>query len=39
MMLAAGLGVKVKIEAVGNDATEALDDIKLLFANKFGESE
>lgn len=39
MMLAAGLGVKVKIEANGTDENQALDDIQALFANNFGEPE
>lgn len=39
MMLAAGLGVKVKIEANGTDENQALDDIQELFANNFGEPE
>ena len=39
MMLAAGLGVTVKIDATGSDADQALGDIQLLFDNKFGEQE
>ncbi|MBV2181754.1 HPr family phosphocarrier protein [Castellaniella sp. MT123] len=39
MMLAAGLGVTVKIEAQGADETQALTDIRSLFDGKFGESE
>ncbi|MCC2595694.1 HPr family phosphocarrier protein [Pusillimonas sp. MFBS29] len=39
MMLAAGLGVTVKVDAVGDDAQQALDDIQALFNNKFGEPE
>lgn len=39
MMLAAGLGVTVKVDAVGDDAQQALDDIQALFNNKFGEQE
>jgi len=39
MMLAAGLGVTVKIEALGNDADQALSEIKALFDSKFGEDE
>lgn len=39
MMLAAGLGVTVKIDATGPDADQALGDIQLLFDNKFGEQE
>lgn len=39
MMLAAGLGVTVKIEALGSDAEQALAEIKALFDSKFGEYE
>lgn len=39
MMLAAGLGVTIKVDAVGDDAQQALDDIQSLFDNKFGEQE
>ncbi|HUH59040.1 MAG TPA: HPr family phosphocarrier protein [Candidimonas sp.] len=39
MMLAAGLGVTVKVDAVGEDADQALQDIRSLFNNKFGEQE
>ncbi|NYT85891.1 HPr family phosphocarrier protein [Pollutimonas harenae] len=39
MMLAAGLGVTVKVDAEGEDAQQALDDIQSLFDNKFGEQE
>lgn len=39
MMLAAGLGVTVKVDAVGDDAEQALLDIQSLFNNKFGEQE
>jgi len=39
MMLAAGLGVTVKVDANGSDAEQALDEIRALFANKFGEQE
>ncbi|MGB6104450.1 MAG: HPr family phosphocarrier protein [Pusillimonas sp.] len=39
MMLAAGLGVTVKVDAEGDDAQQALDDIQALFDNKFGEQE
>ncbi|NYT83504.1 HPr family phosphocarrier protein [Alcaligenaceae bacterium] len=39
MMLAAGLGVTVKVDATGDDAEQALQDIQALFANKFGEQE
>lgn len=39
MMLAAGLGVQVTIEAQGDDADEALQAIQELFENKFGEEQ
>lgn len=39
MMLAAGLGVTVTLDAEGADADAALADIKALFDNKFGEGE
>ena len=39
MMLAAGCGAVVKIDAVGTDADRALADIQSLFDSKFGESE
>lgn len=39
MMLAAGLGVQVTIEAQGDDADEALQAIQELFDNKFGEEQ
>ncbi len=39
MMLAAGLGVSVKIEAQGTDETKALQDIEQMFHSKFGEPE
>jgi phosphocarrier protein len=39
MMLAAGMGVSVKIDADGADADQALQAIKALFESKFGESE
>lgn len=39
MMLAAGMGVTVKVDAIGDDAEQALDDIRSLFDNKFGEQE
>lgn len=37
MMLAAGLGVEVTVDAEGSDAAEALEAIVQLFADKFGE--
>lgn len=39
MMLAAGMGVSVKIDAEGADADQALQAIRALFESKFGESE
>ncbi|NLY26639.1 MAG: HPr family phosphocarrier protein [Alcaligenaceae bacterium] len=39
MMLAAGLGVTVRIDAEGSDADQALQSIQTLFDSKFGESE
>ncbi|MDR4125357.1 HPr family phosphocarrier protein [Yanghanlia caeni] len=39
MMLAAGLGITVTVDAEGPDADVALDEIRQLFENKFGEQE
>ncbi|MCQ9616472.1 HPr family phosphocarrier protein [Paenalcaligenes niemegkensis] len=39
MMLAAGLGVTVTLDAEGDDAEQALEAIKILFDDKFGENE
>lgn len=39
MMLAAGMGVTVKVDAQGSDAEQALLDIQSLFNNRFGEQE
>lgn len=39
MMLAAGLGVTVHIEAIGTDEADALKNIQELFISKFGEQE
>ncbi len=39
MMLAAGLGVTVTVDAEGEDAEQALNDIRRLFDEKFGERE
>lgn len=39
MMLAAGLGVTVRVEAQGEDAEQALADIGKLFESRFGEAE
>jgi phosphocarrier protein len=37
MMLAAGLGATVEIEADGEDEQAAIDTLEKLFADKFGE--
>jgi len=39
MMLAAGMGVTVRLEASGADADQALSEIQSLFDSKFGEHE
>lgn len=39
MMLAAGKGTTVQLHAEGGDAQQALDAIKELFDDKFGEGE
>lgn len=39
MMLAAGLGVEVRLDALGSDAERALQEIEDLFNSKFGELE
>ncbi len=39
MMLAAGRGVTVKLDASGADADQALTDIEALFDGRFGETE
>ena len=39
MMLAAGMGSTVEVEAEGEDADAALDAIEKLFAERFGEAE
>jgi phosphocarrier protein HPr len=39
MMLAAGKGSRVLVEAEGNDATAAVDAVLALIASKFGEGE
>jgi phosphocarrier protein HPr len=39
MMLAAGIRTQIKVEAIGSDADQALDAIKKLFDDKFGEGE
>ena len=37
LMLAAGMGMKVKIKCVGEDAQACLDELKALIGNRFGE--
>ena len=37
MMLAAGSGSEIKVEATGPQATEALDALEALVAGRFGE--
>ena len=37
MMLGAGIGTKIKVRAEGADAEEAIQAIKALFDDKFGE--
>lgn len=39
MMLAAGMGATVTIDAVGDDEARALTDIQALFDDKFGEGQ
>ena len=39
MMLAAGIGSTVELEADGEDEAAALDSLEKLFADKFGEGE
>lgn len=39
MMLAAGLGVTVRVDASGGDAEQALDQIQALFKSNFGETQ
>ena len=39
MMLAAGIGARVVVEAEGDDAAQALDAIAQLVDDKFGEGE
>jgi phosphocarrier protein len=39
MMLAAGIGSTVKLEALGGDAEQALQAIQALFDDKFGEGQ
>ncbi len=39
MMLAAGPGTRIGVEAEGDDAEQALDQLAFLVDNKFGEGE
>ena len=39
MMLAAGLGSTVELEADGADEAAAIETVEKLFADKFGEAE
>jgi len=39
MMLAAGLGSEIEIEAAGDDEQQAMDALRELINNKFGEGE
>ncbi len=39
MMLAAGMGTTVTIDATGGDAEKALSEIQALFDDKFGEGQ
>jgi phosphocarrier protein len=39
MMLAAGLGSTVELETLGEGEQEAMDALRALFAEKFGEGE
>jgi phosphocarrier protein HPr len=39
MMLAAGLGTTIEIETDGSDETEAMNALKAMIADKFGEGE
>ncbi len=39
MMLAAGLGSEIEIEAVGDDEQQAMDALRELIDGKFGEGE
>ena len=39
MMLAAGMGVRVRVDAEGADADEALAAIQALFESRFGEDQ
>jgi len=39
MMLAAGMGTTVRLDAAGSDAEQALSEIGALFEDKFGEGQ
>ncbi len=39
MMLAAGMGVRVEIETIGEREQDAMDALQALIADKFGEGE
>jgi phosphocarrier protein len=39
MMLAAGMGTTVTIDATGGDAEKAISEIQALFDDKFGEGQ
>lgn len=39
MMLAAGMGVSVTVDAAGDDAEQALEQIAALFDSRFGEEQ
>ncbi len=39
MMLAAGIGTTITIDATGGDAEKAISDIQALFDDKFGEGQ
>ena len=39
MMLAAGQGTSIQVEATGGDAQEAIDALAALVADRFGEEE
>jgi phosphocarrier protein HPr len=39
MMLAAGRGASIEIEAVGADSQQAVEELEMLIRNRFGESE
>lgn len=39
MMLAAGRGASIEIEAVGADSQQAVEELEMLIRNRFGEPE